>query len=400
MGLHRLIHKGTSFKYFGQKLNISLSLGLFSSNEIDAGSSYLLKSLASEISEPVPRSILDVGCGTGVLSLALKKRWPVADVTGRDRDALACRFTQHNAQVNSIEKLNIEGALFLEKLEDKRFDLIVSNIPAKAGEQVIAHFLSESVHYCTAEGRVAVVVVQPLRDLTEKCLSASAHKILFQEHSKMYSIFHFQAESQRDPIVKDISLYVREHQTFEMEKKSYQLDTVHNIPDFDQISWKDQLMPQVMKGINRAGTCLILNPGQGHFLCWFLSHQRPHPVRIYLLSRDLLQLETAEKNALSNGFKGEIIKVHSAMEEDWMKSLPAEEMDFCHFDIQPVTRSSWEEPFKHAVEYLVKPGGIYSWLGKSGDIQSLMKNRKGSQLMNDKKYRGWRGVILRKKDSL
>jgi len=399
LSLHRLIHKGTSFKYFGEKLNISLSLGLFSSNEIDAGSSLLLKSLASEISEPVPDSILDVGCGTGVLALALKKRWPHAELNARDRDALACRFTKHNAQVNSIEKLNVEGALFLENLGDKRFDLIVSNIPAKAGEQVIAHFLSESVHYCTTKGRVAVVVVQPLRALTEKYLGNSGHKILFQEHSKMYSIFHFQAETQRIPLTIDVSLYIRQQQTYEMEKKRYQLETVHNIPDFDQISWKDQLMPQVMKGINRAGNFLILNPGQGHFLCWFLSHQKPHPSRIYLLSRDLLQLEIAEKNALANGYKGEIIKIHSAMEEDWMEALPEEEMDFCHFDIQPITRSSWEEPFKKSVEYLVKPGGIYSWLGKSGDIQSLMKTRKGSQLINDKKYRGWRGVILRKKDS-
>jgi len=399
LSLHRLIHKGTAFRYHGSSMNYSLSLGLFSSNDIDAGSRMLLKTLSLEMKDIEPESLLDIGCGIGTLAISLKKRWPQCRVTARDRDALACSFTRHNSQVNKIQDIAVELGLFLEDLQDRRFDLIVSNIPAKAGERVISHFLSESVHYTTDTGRVAVVVVSPLRSMVEERLNNSELEILFSEHSKMYSVYHFRKSCKREAKNPGLALYFRHKDQYMLEGQSYPLTTVYNLPDFDQVSWKDSLAAQSMKGINRAGTWLLYNPGQGHYPLFLISRQQPVPQKIILVSRDLLQLKITAENLRQWGYKGTILEQPLAIPEDWKDNIDSSSIDFFHGDIQPVIRSDWEEPLKDAIDYLVKPGAIISLLGRSSDLQNLMKSRKGSTLMEDRRSRGWRSVILKKNPS-
>ncbi len=91
------------------------------------------------------QSVLDLGCGNGVLALAAASFG--AAVTGTDISARALSFARANTVLNGLEDADItwlEGDLF-EPVADQRFDLVISNPPF-----VITPQRSEPVQYRSA----------------------------------------------------------------------------------------------------------------------------------------------------------------------------------------------------------------------------------------------------------
>jgi tRNA1Val (adenine37-N6)-methyltransferase len=79
-----------------------------------------------------PKNILEIGVGSGVVSLMLAQRFPLARITGVEIDPEACKQAAENAQKspwgNRIEFLNKSFQDFCQHQLPK-FDLIVSNPP-------------------------------------------------------------------------------------------------------------------------------------------------------------------------------------------------------------------------------------------------------------------------------
>lgn len=86
----------------------------------------------SERGQKVERA-LDLGCGSGVLALAIAKLWPRATVLAVDNDAPSVRVTAENATLNGVGP-NVAAAVsegFANPiLAGARFDLIAANILA------------------------------------------------------------------------------------------------------------------------------------------------------------------------------------------------------------------------------------------------------------------------------
>ena len=86
-----LVNKQVPFKFHGEKLKFDLSMGLFSSFDIDAGSRLLLKTLAKHAdldnfeNSNASSNVIDTGCGTGVLGICLKKKYPGLNIRFQDR---------------------------------------------------------------------------------------------------------------------------------------------------------------------------------------------------------------------------------------------------------------------------------------------------------------------------
>ena len=77
---------------------------------------------------PRPRSILDIGTGSGCIAIALAKRLPEATVTAVDLSAEALAVAQRNAEQHGVAIELLQGSFF-EPLAGRRFELIVSNPP-------------------------------------------------------------------------------------------------------------------------------------------------------------------------------------------------------------------------------------------------------------------------------
>lgn len=77
-------------------------------------------------------TVLDMGCGSGILGLAVGIARPNATILGVDIDAKAVDVARHNAMLNDVPNFSaVTSDGFASLKKDNRFDLIVANILAK-----------------------------------------------------------------------------------------------------------------------------------------------------------------------------------------------------------------------------------------------------------------------------
>ncbi|HEX9414135.1 MAG TPA: class I SAM-dependent methyltransferase, partial [Ktedonobacterales bacterium] len=99
--------------------------------------------------------VLDLGCGTGTLTLRLKRQQPDAEVVGLDADPQALRIAEAKAVAAGIPIAFDQGMAFALPYADNTFDRVLSSL----------HF-----HHLTHEdkartAREAKRVLQPLGEL-------------------------------------------------------------------------------------------------------------------------------------------------------------------------------------------------------------------------------------------
>jgi len=113
------------------------------------------------LSENLPQGcdLLDMGCGSGILSIAALLLG-AGTVTGVDIDQLAVKISHENAALNGVDNENLtlycgnvlhDGAL-ADKLGEKRYDVIVANIVA----DVIIAMAPLFARYLKPEGTLVV----------------------------------------------------------------------------------------------------------------------------------------------------------------------------------------------------------------------------------------------------
>ena len=76
-----------------------------------------------------PRRIIDIGTGSGCIALALKKRFPAAEVTGIDASVEALAVAEANAGLNGLDAAWQRLDVLSEGVRLAASDLIVSNPP-------------------------------------------------------------------------------------------------------------------------------------------------------------------------------------------------------------------------------------------------------------------------------
>src|SRR4030043_1965832 len=184
--------KELAFRYHRQEMRFRVSQDLFSSFQIDIGTQFLLRTLISEFGTDRFSRILDLGCGYGPIGLTLMKLHPDCIAHMVDRDALAIEYSRQNAELNGIKGAEIYSSLGFDDVTEADFDLIISNIPGKAGEPVISGFLTDAASYLKKGGMVAIVVITPLEETVKSLLESMADvEILLHKSRSGHAVFFY-----------------------------------------------------------------------------------------------------------------------------------------------------------------------------------------------------------------
>jgi len=167
--------KEIDYSFAGQKFTFALANTLFSSFDLDHGTDILIRAIDFRN----PKSILDLGCGYGPLGIILAKNNPQAKVIMVDCDLLAVRYANYNIEKNGVSNALTVGSLGVEAVNELSFDLIVSNIPAKIGDEAITQeFVLDPYSHLNPGGEYWVVVVSALNRLIPKV--AAKHNLRLQ----------------------------------------------------------------------------------------------------------------------------------------------------------------------------------------------------------------------------
>lgn len=138
--------------------------GIFSPRSIDEGTLLLLK----YVDVGHDNDCLDLGCGYGPLGLTLARLAPKGTTTLVDRDFKAIEYSQKNAKINKIGNVDILLSNGFEQIQGKKFDVIVSNIPAKVGNELMTLFFHDAINQLNPGGKIYVVTINGLRDYIKR----------------------------------------------------------------------------------------------------------------------------------------------------------------------------------------------------------------------------------------
>jgi 16S rRNA (guanine1207-N2)-methyltransferase len=297
--------KTVALSLAGRRLQLRVAQDLFSSHEVDVGTRLLLRTLAGPEHES-RRRILDLGCGYGPIGLGLKATDADRVVHMVDRDALAVEYSRENAALNQLDDIEVYGSLGYADVKASGFDLIVSNIPAKAGTPVIEHLLLAAARLLAPDGLVAIVVIAPLQAGVAAILEGSPDvEIVFRRATASYAVFHyrFRDRAASTTVSEGLgpSLEVYERQRLSLTHKGIRLElrTAYGLPEFDSLSFTTELVADAILRLGgQPRTALVLHPGQGFLPSLLWAAVKPDEIR--LVDRDLLALRFSHANLLAN----------------------------------------------------------------------------------------------------
>jgi 16S rRNA (guanine1207-N2)-methyltransferase len=301
--------KTIAVRLHGRTIELDVAHDLFSGHDIDAGTRLLLRTLVTPEHQH-RASVVDLGCGYGALGLGLKLLVPTRSVDMVDRDALAIAYSKRNAERNGMSGVQAYASLGWSDVRGGRFDLAVCNIPAKAGERAIRHFLLDAREHLSPSGLVAVVVISRLDETVRGVITESdAVQVTFSRLSAGYSVYHFGFSPDavpEEPVADPLGPFERGRFEGNVGGIEYELRTAYSLPEFDTLGYHTELIAERLLALRRPPRhLLVFNPGQGHLPVLAWKHLEPH--RITLAGRDLLALRYSQANTIANGCPAERI---------------------------------------------------------------------------------------------
>jgi len=156
------IRQDLSIEYRG--LRFFTTWGLFSPRAIDDGSRLLLDFLELEEND----DCLDLGCGYGVLGLYMAQQTPNGQTLMVDKDFVAVDYAEKNRVYNRIDNASCMLSNGFDQIPRQQFDVIVSNIPAKVGKEMLYIYLFDALEYLKPGGSFYIVTITGLRQFFKR----------------------------------------------------------------------------------------------------------------------------------------------------------------------------------------------------------------------------------------
>lgn len=146
-------YRNIIYKYNDYTFNFTSDLGVFSKDRIDFASKLLVETYFKYGRKNI--DILDVGCGYGFIGITLSKIMN-SSVDMIDVNKRAIHLTNIN-----IKNLKANARVILSNVYenvDKKYDVIISNPPIRAGKKVYMDIILNAENYLTDGGEFYFVM--------------------------------------------------------------------------------------------------------------------------------------------------------------------------------------------------------------------------------------------------
>ncbi len=394
--------KTINFKLDEHNLEFMISQDLFSSQAIDNGTQRLLRTLLFEKINSFEK-VLDLGCGYGPIGITLKKMCPPSEVHMTDRDALALQYSKTNATLNHVaDNIHIYGSLGYDEVKDTDFDLIVSNIPAKVGNNVLTHIIKDARLHLRENGKVIIVVIDAIDEYIHKeLITDESIEITYERSWPGHHVYHYRFNSVKAQVISttgsafESGEYYRGRSDFLFKNTKILIKTTFHLPEFERSSYDTSLLLSSLERMtNTSLAVLAFNPEQG-YVPTAISHAL-HPTKLYLVDRDLQALKISQDNLIDNKYpEGKIVLRHQV-------GINIENQVF------DLVVGSLKD--KHDLEvYSLYITQAYEQLGTDGQfivsssstvitrIEELLTKKPLFEVVKRDKYRGYSVILLRKR---
>lgn len=147
--------KEIKYTFLGEDVIFNTDNGVFSKDRVDFGTNVLLNSL-DDLSNF--KSVLDVGCGVGVIGISIAKKYSNIKVEMIDVNERAILLAKENIRKNNITNCECYLSDIYSNVT-KTFDMIISNPPIRAGK-IVVHGIASGAYDKLNQGGAFYAVVQ------------------------------------------------------------------------------------------------------------------------------------------------------------------------------------------------------------------------------------------------
>lgn len=142
------------YTFRGAKVSLYSDLGVFSKDRVDFGTNVLLNNLPDF---PRGARILDVGCGYGIIGIAIAKSCPDVKVDMVDINQRAVELVKKSIDHNKVFNVHVyESDLFA--VVDQKYDFVITNPPIRAGKTVVHKIIEDSIMVLNEKGTLWSVI--------------------------------------------------------------------------------------------------------------------------------------------------------------------------------------------------------------------------------------------------
>ncbi|MBC7750229.1 MAG: methyltransferase [Candidatus Saccharibacteria bacterium] len=149
----------------GKTMQFTSTWGLFSPEKLDDGSLMLLDHMEFRKAD----SSIDLGCGYGVLGMTAARECPEGQHLLIDKDFVAIEYAKKNCFDNKLANTEVQLSNGFRHVDSaRRFDLVMSNLPAKASKEQHYLYLLDAYNAMNSGGRFYVVTINGLREFMQR----------------------------------------------------------------------------------------------------------------------------------------------------------------------------------------------------------------------------------------
>ncbi len=169
---------------WGHRLLLDSGSGVFAQGRVDVGTAVLFR----QTTPPEPGRYLDLGCGYGVIGIALAVAVPGSVVRAVDVNERAVLLTRDNAAALGIAD-RVRASTPEQVPDDERYDEIWSNPPIRVGKEALHGLLLRWLPRLAPGGRAVLVVGRNLgADSLQRWLAEQGHPTVRLSSAKGFRV--------------------------------------------------------------------------------------------------------------------------------------------------------------------------------------------------------------------